>query len=183
MWRRGGSVRTVRAAILISFFSMAGWAQVSSPNSTPQASPAVTVYSRFYEVRADIHKYASFATLPLFATEVVLGEALYNRPGNSGLNSAHQAVGTAIVGLFVANSVTGVWNLWEGRHDTRRRKIRVVHSVIMLVADAGFVATSATGPDSRRPNFDADKATHRNIAIASFGIGTAGYLLMLLGRH
>jgi hypothetical protein len=169
-------MQIIKASFLILVLALAGQAQ------NPQAPPSVT-YSRFYEVRADIHKYASYATLPLFGSEVVLGQYLYNHPESSGVKGAHTAVGTTTVGLFVANSVTGVWNLWEGRHDTRFRKKRVAHSVLMLAANAGFVATAATGPSSRDPDFNSGKATHRNIAIASFGVGTAGYLLMLFGRH
>jgi hypothetical protein len=56
-----------------------------------------------------------------------------------------------------------------------------------MAADVGFVATSASGPnsESRREalTFEADKSTHRNLAIASIGIATAGYLIMLFGNH
>jgi hypothetical protein len=30
---------------------------------------------------------------------------------------------------------------------------------------------------------DANKSTHRNIAVVSIGVGTAGYLLMLLTKN
>jgi hypothetical protein len=57
----------------------------------------------------------------------------------------------------------------------------------MMAADAGFVATVATGPNShstrQAPTFEADKVTHRNIAIASISVATAGYLIMLFGNH
>src|SRR5512147_386210 len=45
------------------------------------AAPARAVeYSDAYRMRAKIHRIASFATLPLFATEGVLGQSLYNDP-------------------------------------------------------------------------------------------------------
>lgn len=152
---------------------------------TPQ-SPAPTLqpieYSHAYKTRLKIHKIASVATLPLFATELVLGQSLYDGDGGSGQKSAHGAVGAAIGALFAVNTVTGVWNLWEGRKDPNGRTRRVVHSVLMLAADAGFVLTAALAPESEHGNFTDDRGAHRAAAIASIGLGTAGYLLMLFGK-
>jgi len=43
------------------------------------------------------------------------------------------------------------------------------------------------GPNSSNPRhavtYEADKATHRNLAVTSLGIGTVGYLLMLFGNR
>jgi hypothetical protein len=54
-------------------------------------------------------------------------------------------------------------------------------------ADAGFLATWAMAPRGDRfrtsSNFDHDTRTHRDIAVASISVGTAGYLLMLLANH
>src|SRR5215475_9879481 len=82
----------------------------------PPAHPAATTYSNAYEVRLKIHKYASIATLPLFATELALGQSLYNNPETGAKKTAHAIVGTGIIGVFGLNTATGVWNLWEGRH-------------------------------------------------------------------
>ena len=149
------------------------------PSQQPASHPVATTYSNGYEVRLKVHKYASFATLPLFATEFALGQSLYNNPDTGGRKAAHAALGTGLVGLFGVNTVTGVWNLWESRHDENGRKLRILHSVLMLAADGGFVAASATGPNSRKPTFNSDKVTHRDIAVASIGVGTVGYLIML----
>jgi hypothetical protein len=153
----------------------------NAPNgpAAQTSHPVATTYSNGYEVRLKIHKYASYATLPLFATTFALGQSLYDDPGTGSRKGVHAALGTGIVGLFGVNTVTGVWNLWESRHDENGRKLRIIHSVLMLAADGGFVAATATGPNSRRPTFESDKVTHRNIAVASIGVGTAGYLLML----
>jgi hypothetical protein len=144
--------------------------------------PSATTYSHGYEVRLKIHKYASWATLPLFGTQLALGQSLYDHPETGAKKTAHGIVGAGIVGLFGVNTVTGVWNLWEGRHDTDGRRMRIIHSVLMLASDGGFVAATATGPDIhngiiRNPS---DRSLHRNIAVASIGVGTVGYLLMLL---
>jgi hypothetical protein len=147
----------------------------------PATHPVATTYSDAYEVRLKIHKYASYATLPLFATELALGQSLYNNPDTGGRKAAHAALGTGLVGLFGVNSVTGVWNLWEGRHDENGRKLRILHSVLMLAANGGIVAASATAPNSRKSpaTFNSDARTHRDIAVASIGVGTVGYLIML----
>jgi hypothetical protein len=157
-------------------------AQQSPAQQPGPTHPTATTYSNGYEVRLKIHKYASWATLPLFGTEFALGQSLYNNPERGAKRTAHGIVGTGIVGLFALNTVTGVWNLWEGRHDTEGRPMRIIHSVLMLASDGGFLATTATGPHMRNGIITnpSDKSLHRDIAVASIGVGTVGYLLMLL---
>lgn len=160
---------------------------VSSADDDPQ-SPAprhvAFEYSDGYKTRAKIHKYASVATLPLFAAEFALGQSLYNNPSESK-KGAHIAVGTGIIGLYGAQAVTGVWNLVEASHDPSPagKKRRLVHSILMLASGAGFAITPATAPGRRdRLEFgNSSASTHRAVAFTSIGIGTAGYLVMLLG--
>jgi hypothetical protein len=162
--------------------------QPPQPSNQPVHAIAVQ-HSDAYLTRAKIHKYASFATLPLFATEVILGQSLFNESTPAGSKrGVHAAVGAGIIGLFGVNTVTGTWNLFgEGWQEKEGRTLRLVHGLLMMAADAGFVATWATGPHSGRLqtalNFESQKTTHRNVAIASISVGTAGYLLMLLGNH
>jgi hypothetical protein len=139
-----------------------GGETVRIATATPLASPstrfeqdaqplhaAAIEHSDGYQTRAKIHKYASFATLPLFAVELALGESLYNTP------------------------------------DTGTQ--RVIHGLLMMAADVGFLATEASAPNSGGRTgaltFETDKVTHRNIAIASMSVATAGYLIMLFGNH
>jgi hypothetical protein len=150
---------------------------------------AAIEHSDAYRTRLKIHKLASFATLPLFAAELALGQSLYNTSGNVGAKrGAHVAVGTGIVGLLGVNTVTGLWNmLGEDRKDPDNRRLRLAHGLLMLAADAGMAATWAYGPNSNSQRqaltFESRKATHRNLAIASISVGTAGYLIMLFGHH
>ena len=79
-----------------------------------------------------------------------------------------------------------MWNLWEGRKDPTNRKRRLVHGLLMLAADGGFLATAALAPENEFDergfsNFSDRRATHRAVALTSIGIGTAGYLIMLFG--
>ena len=90
-------------------------------------------YSHAYQTRLKIHKIASFAILPLFATELILGQSLYD-DGGSGKKDAHVAVGVGIGTLFGINTVTGVWNLLESR------KIRTA------ARDASSTASSCSRP-------------------------------------
>lgn len=162
-------------------------AQAVDPASQTQtARPKAIEYSDGYLKRNKIHKYASFATLPLFATELALGQSIYNDPNarTSASRGAHIAVGTSIIGLFGVNTVTGLWNMPESRRDPNHRTLRLLHGILMLGADAGFVATSATGPGGRNNvNFDANKQMHRTIALTSIGLATSSYLMMLIGNR
>ena len=150
-------------------------------SQTPAPVPAPTEYSEGYKTRLKIHRVASFATLPLFATELWLGQSIYDHPDGTK-KDAHVAVGISIATLFAVNTVTGVWNLWESRKDPNGRGRRIAHSVLMLAADAGFTATAAMAPESEHGEVSDDRAAHRAMAITSIAIGTAGYLLMLFTR-
>jgi len=151
--------------------------------------PSAIQHSDEYLMRAKIHKYASFATLPLFAAELALGQSLYNSSSGESGKGLHAAVGSGIIGLFAANTVTGVWNMYgaEGRQETDGRGLRLVHGLLMMAAEAGFLATWATAPsgdnERRGTTNQNDKSTHRTIAITSISVGTAGYLVMLLANR
>ncbi len=144
----------------------------------PAPRPKAFEYSHGYEVRRKIHVYASFATLPLFITQIALGSKLYDTP-EDGTRTAHAIVGSSIGVLFGLNTVTGLWNLKEGWQDPSHRKLRLAHGLLMLGADAGFVATGLLAPDK---NGNGDRATHRAVALTSIGVATTGYLLMLFAR-
>jgi hypothetical protein len=146
-------------------------------DQTPR--PVAVEYSHAYEVRRKIHYYASFATIPLFVTQYILGDKLFDDEGSGSTKSAHSAAAVGIEALFGINSVTGVWNLWEARKDPNGRAKRLTHGLLMLGADAGFVATGLLAPD------DGDRSgrsTHRNVAIGSMAVSTVSYLIMLIGR-
>jgi hypothetical protein len=149
---------------------------------TPAPRVQAVEYSDAYKTRAKIHKYAAFATLPLFATEFALGQSLYNSPTDSK-KGAHVAIGTGIIGLYGLQGVTGVWNLVESNKDPNGRKKRITHAILMLASGGGFAVTPMLAPGHRdQLEFGSSSAsTHRAVAFTSIGIGTAGYLLMLLG--
>ena len=158
-------------------------AQSATPSQEGSAPPALAIeYSDAYRMRAKIHRIASLATLPLFATEGILGQSLYDNP-SSGKKDAHLAVATGIGTLFGINTVTGVWNLVEARKDANHRGLRWAHGLLMLGADAGFLATAALGPNTEHGFNEGSRSTHRAVAFTSIGAATAGYLVMLIGGH
>ncbi len=145
-------------------------------------------YSDFYGTRLAIHRYASYATLPLFVAEYAVGQSLFNRPADStsqSLRSAHRVVAAAIGGLFGLNTVTGAWNLWDSRKDPAGRTRRYIHAALMFASDAGFVATGTITPHHRRLQVTQDpsrQSLHRTLAISSMATALAGYLMMLVWK-
>jgi len=142
--------------------------------------PRAIEYSDAYYTRLRIHHLASFAELPLFAGEWVVGQRLLNeeRTGfpSSGLKTTHQAIALGLGALFTINTVTGGWNLWEGRKDPAGRTLRILHSVTMLGADAGFAWAGASGGGAKQTDVGANH--HRTIAISSMALATAGTAMM-----
>ena len=146
-----------------------------------QAPPPPFVYSDGYHVRLKIHKLSSFTYLPLVGAQAVLGKMIYDNP-TPARRSWHKGVAFGIYGLFGVNTVTGAWNLIEGRKDPNGRTRRVIHSLLMMASDVGFLATAVSHPSSHEPDpfkYINDRSTHRNIAIASISTATVGYLIML----
>ena len=129
----------------------------------------------------------SFATLPLFVANYLVGQDLYNNPGDESMKGAHVGLVTGTAVLFGVNTVTGAWNLWEGRKDPNHRKLRMTHGILMIAADVGFLATAALAPESEYESGaisqdpGSGRSTHRAVALTSMGVATFSYLLMLFG--
>jgi hypothetical protein len=147
--------------------------------------PRAIEYSDAYNVRLTIHRYASYAELPLFVTEYFVGNKVLKdeRASNnrSSLKGLHGALATGLEALFAVNTVTGLWNLYESRHDPAGRTRRIIHSIAMLAADAGFLYTASIAEDAKRTDAGANK--HRNAAVASMSVATAATLMMWLWKN
>jgi hypothetical protein len=163
-------------------------------NPIPAADPAQTAlkpkavgYSKGYFTRRNIHKLASYATLPLLASEAIVGQKLLNEsnPEGSSLRSAHSGLTAGIGVLFGVETVTGVWNMLESRKTSPDHKKRMFHGMLMLAADAGFIATAATAPhrdDQGGLRIGDNASTHKAIAYASIGTAAFSYLYMLFAK-
>lgn len=148
--------------------------------------PRAIAYSDGYYTRLTIHRIASYAELPLFAAEYFVGTKVLNderdNPGvRSSLRGTHGMIASGLEALFAVNTVTGVWNLVEARHDPAGRTRRWLHSLTMLAADAGFVATAGSTRSARGGGTSAN--THRAWAIGSMGLATASTLMMWLWKN
>lgn len=165
------------------------------PADTPTALPPLIDYPASYGTRVTIHKVASYAIIPLFAAQYYTGVQLMNK-GESAptwMRRAHGPLALGVGALFAVNTVTGVWNLWDARKDPEGRAWRTAHGLLMLVADAGFVATGLTAPSSeealvRRGVIDpgatggggrGNRVLHRQLAIGSMAVALVSYVMML----
>ena len=157
--------------------------RVASSAQTPVA-PAFE-YSDGYRRRARLHKLSSWLMLPAFGVEAYLGQKMFNDVGfaTDGHKALHRGLAWGIGGLFLANTVTGVPNLLQERRDPHKSDRTLIHGVLMLVADAGFLATALTRPNSRSAEglqiYTPKKNQHLTIAYASISVASLGYLLML----
>lgn len=140
--------------------------------------PAIE-YSDGYHDRLKVHKILSFAMIPLFVGSAVTGFQLRNKrdAAPQWARDLHGpfAGGTAV--LFGMNSLTGIWNLWEGRKDPAGRTRRLIHSAMFLAAGAGFVYVTAVGDNIHtvgKPNH-----WHRDIALGSMTLSLVSWSIML----
>lgn len=154
-------------------------APANAADQAPVRRPVAFTYSDGYELRAKIHKYASFLTLPLFGAQAWLGFKLDDGSTSEGVRATHAAIATTMVGLFGVNTVTGVWNAWEGRANPAGRTRRLLHSVLMLASDAGFAATGLLAPTN---DGGGNRSLHQSVAITSIAAATTGYLIMFFGQ-
>ena len=83
--------------------------------------------------------------------------------------------------LFGVNTVTGLWNLYEGRHDANGRRLRTAHALLLLASDAGFVATGVMGSRATQGDVPAARR-HRGVAVGSMSVAVVGASLMWLFR-
>jgi hypothetical protein len=160
---------------------------VLAPLDTPVKRRRAVTYSDQYYTRLTIHRYGSYLMLPMFAAEYALGQNLINDASPSDwMRPTHTGVALGIGALFTINTVTGAWNLWESRDDPSGRGLRITHTVLMLASDAGFVVTGAVAPGEHSRDFatvQARRNRHRNWAIGSMALSTAGTALMWFVKH
>ena len=162
-------------------------AEVVAPLDTPVVRRRAIQYSDSYYTRLTIHRIGSYVMLPLFAGEYALGQNLINDASPpTWIKPTHLGVALGIGGLFTINTVTGAMNLWESRDDPSNRGLRITHTVLMLASDAGFAITGALTPRTHSFDFaeiQASRNRHRNWALGSMALSTAGTALMWFVKH
>jgi hypothetical protein len=159
----------------------------AAPLDTPVVRRRAVQYSDQYYKRLTIHRYGSYLMLPLFVSEYALGQNLINDANPpSWIKPTHFGVAWGIGGLFAVNTVTGAMNLWESRDDPSNRGLRITHTALILASDAGFAITGALTPKKHSFDFaeiQASRNRHRNWALGSMALSTAGTALMWVVKH
>lgn len=137
-------------------------------------------YSGLYHARLTLHRWLSFAMLPLFAGSYVTGDQVLKHSSDAPdwALKWHRPLATATAVVFTANTITGLWNLWDSRKDPAGRTKRYVHSLLFIAADAGFAYSGITLAREAR-NSESKRRQHRNIALISMGISITSGGMML----
>jgi hypothetical protein len=160
---------------------MPDWSRRLAIDTIPRRRKAVQ-YSDEYYTRLQIHRWGSWLEFPVFGTEYWLGQKLMSPDETPAdwVKTTHAIVAGGLGGLFAINTVTGVWNLYESRSSTDDRALVWAHSALMLASDAGFVITASLAGGAHDSFRTRDR--HRQGALVSMGIASAGTLLMWLKR-
>jgi hypothetical protein len=165
----------------------AAQAGVDASSDTVRRRPRAIEMSDAAILRLQIHRYASYTVIPLFALQSIAGNQLYqadksgaDRPGWA--ESSHQIGAAALGTVFAVNTVTGLWALWDARHNAEGRTRRWVHSALLLASDAGFTYTGIQLAHDAK-NSQESRNRHRNYAYASMGVALTGYGVMLIGNR
>ncbi|HQR17528.1 MAG TPA: hypothetical protein PK948_04125 [Gemmatimonadales bacterium] len=151
-------------------------------DTTRRKRTTAVEYSDFYHTRLKIHQVLSWTMLPLFAVQYASGNQIleYGNAAPDWAKNVHGPTAGLLAGVFAVNTITGAWNLWDSRKDPAGRTRRYIHSALMFIADAGFVYTGSLA-DQAESDPDA-REQHRNVAIASMGVATASWLMMLIWK-
>ncbi len=141
--------------------------------------PVAVEYSDWYARRMTIHRAGAWLMLPVFAAQYAAGQQLLQKSSDAPewAKQGHRALATATAGIFGVNTLTGLWNLWDGRHDPAGRKWRTAHSLLMLAADAGFTATGLLANEAE--DSSQKRLLHRNVAEGSMGVAGLAVLMMI----
>jgi hypothetical protein len=165
---------------------------VAPDDTTPARRRKAVEVSDAYATRLKIHYIASFATLPIFAAQAIVGEQLFHaeqngNPPSTSLRQTHDAIAITLGALFVTNSITGSMNWWETRHQPAGRTWRTIHAALMLLSDAGFAYTASLGERGAfTKGGNTARDTHRQWAEISVGTALVGYVMMwkpIRGSH
>src|SRR5256885_10811920 len=145
------------------------------PSDTPPPSPRQRVkaveVSDWYNRRLTIHRALSYTVIPLFGFQAVAGNQIWvaGPSAPAWARTGHRYGAATIAGVFTVNTITGVWNLWDSRHVSPGRALRLIHGTSMLVADAGFTWAGARLSEQAERDLS-KRRLHRQVAITSMGI-------------
>lgn len=168
---------------MITVLLLAAQVAVAVPSDTPPPAPAQRVraveVSEWYGRRLTLHRRLSYTVIPLFAFQYAAGQQIWEKgdAAPTWARRGHRIGAATIGGVFVVNTVTGVWNLWDSRHVEDGRTRRYLHAVSMLVADAGFTWAGAKLSEEAERSL-AKRRLHRSVALSSMALSVTSGLFM-----
>jgi len=158
---------------------------VTVPSDTPPPPPAQRVraieVSEWYARRLTLHRRLSYTVIPLFAFQYAAGRQKWDKgaAAPAWATTGHKVGAVAIGTVFLANTVTGAWNLWDSRSVEEGRARRYLHAASMLAADAGFTWAGARLSREAETSFEKRKL-HRTVALSSIALSVTSGLIMML---
>ena len=146
--------------------------------------PRAVEISEWYSRRLTIHRYVAYATIPVFAVQWAAGDRLYKHGSSAPVwaKTMHRVGATSLAGMFTVNTVTGAWNWWDTRTQSKGRVLRTMHALSMLAADGAFTYAGAKLSNEAETSSD-KRRLHRTIALSAMGVTVAsGFAMKVLNR-
>lgn len=168
---------------MINVLLLSAQIAVAVPSDTPPPSPAQRVQavdvSDWYGRRLTLHRRLSYTVIPLFGFQYAAGMQIWDKgAGAPAWARRGHRIGAATIGsVFVVNTVTGAWNLWDSRRVEEGRARRYLHAASMFVADAGFTWAGAVLSEQAERSIE-KRRLHRTVALSSMALSITSGLIM-----
>lgn len=168
---------------MINILILSAQIAVAVPSDTPPPAPAQRVraveVSEWYGRRLTLHRQLSYTVIPLFAFQYAAGMQIWEKgdAAPAWARRGHRIGAATIGGVFLVNTVTGAWNLWDSRHAEEGRARRYLHAASMFVASAGFTWAGAKLSEEAERSL-AKRRLHRTVALSSMALSVTSGLIM-----
>jgi hypothetical protein len=168
---------------MISVLVLSAQIAVAVPSDTPPPSPARRVQavevSEWYGRRLTLHRRLSYTVIPLFGFQYAAGTQIWDKGDGAPTwaRRGHRIGAATIGGVFLVNTVTGAWNLWDSRHVEEGRARRYLHAASMFVADAGFTWAGAVLSEQAERSLQ-KRRLHRTVALSSMALSITSGIIM-----
>lgn len=167
------------AGYIIDWNALKGTASGTIDTARTRTRTRLVEYSGFYRSRLKLHRILSYTMIPLFIGSYLTGEEILKNRTNPPKWAAtlHKPFAYATGAVFTVNTVTGLWNLWDGRKNPEGQVKRTIHSLLFMAATAGFTyAGTSLAHDAK--NRDDRNHFHKTIAMASMGVSVLSWGMM-----
>jgi hypothetical protein len=177
----GSPVRTDSVPAIVSTIDSSAKSAFLAPLDTPRTRRRAVEVSEWYSRRLTVHRYVAYATIPVFALQWAAGDQLYKKSSTAPTwaKTMHRVGATSLAGMFTVNTVTGAWNWWDTRAQSKGRPLRTVHALTMLGADAAFTYAGAKLSNDAETSAT-KRRQHRTVALSAMGVTVVSELAMKL---